>query len=231
MKEKLSNTDELLALELLKIVKTDVKASRVLYGNRLYAQSYFYFQQATEKATKALSLLLKMSTAKQTFNIRHDIFKLHKASFLQAKEDKQKALALAEALPFFATSGIIETEKIKEQLEKSEQSLLLLDNMKELDLIKIPAKDINLFLENIQSLELKRLRMPDDLEKRIDGLFIPFIDKMELHESKAAKYIANELRNALESKEFGDFIREHFADVIKSFVHVAYAHAVLYFSG
>ena len=43
--------------------------------------------------------------------------------------------------------------------------------------------------------------------------------------------MAKEMKRALASQEFGDFIREHFADVIKSFVHIIYAQTVLYFSG
>lgn len=225
------NKNELLAIELLKVAKSDVKASEVLYENRLFSQSYFYFQQATEKATKALVLFLEMSNAKETFNVRHDVFKLHKANFLKAIEEKQKALDLVIALPFFETSGMIETKKIKEQLDNSAESINLFDKMREFDLINIPANDIILFLNNIESLQLKSLRMPADLEKRIDDLFMPFINKMELHDSKAARYMANEMKAALISKEFGDFIREHFADVIKSFVHIMYAQAVLYFSG
>lgn len=223
--------NKLLAKELLKVAKTDIKASRVLYKSRLYAQSYFYFQQATEKATKAVALSLEMSTAKDTFNMRHDVFKLHRKNIVNARKQNQLTVDLAKALPFLETSGLVEKKKIQKQIQSSEQSITFFENMKDYDLTNIPARDINLFLKNIEGLELKRTKIPEDLESKIDGLFMSFIEKMELHESKAAQYMAREMRAALKSEEFGQFIREHFADVIKTAIHFLYAHAVLYFSG
>lgn len=226
-----NNINGTLAAELLKTAKTDIKASKILYKNRLYAQSYFYFQQATEKATKAVALSLDMSTAKGVFKMGHDIFKLHRKNILTAKRDKQLAVDLTKALPFMETSGLIEAKKLQEQIKSTDESIVFFDNMKEYDLINISARDINHFLKNIEALELKTAKIPEDLESKIDGLFIPFIEKLEQHESKTAQYMGREMRAALKSDEFGQFIREHFADVIKSFVHILYAHTVLYFSG
>lgn len=222
---------DLLAAELLKVAKTDIKASKTLYKSRLYAQSYFYFQQATEKATKAVALSLDMSTAKDTFNMRHNIFKLHRKNILDAKRQNQLAVDVAKALPFMETSGLIETKKLQVQIKSTEQSRVFFDNMKDYDLVNIPARDINHFLKSIEALELKRAKIPADLESKIEGVFMPFIEKLEQHRSKAAQYMAREMRAALKSDEFGRFIREHFADVIKTTIHFLYAHAVLCFSG
>lgn len=229
--EQSNKHNELLAIELLKVAKSDVAASEILYENRLFSQSYFYFQQATEKATKALILFLEMSSAKETFNVRHNIFKLHKTHFFKAKEENEKALNIVKTLPFFETSGLIKSKEIKEQLNNSEELLSFFDSMKEFDLINIPTKDIHLFLEKIKSLDLKRNRIPADLEKWIEIFFMPFISEMESHDSILAKYMAKEMKAAFESEEIGDLIRGHFADVIESFVHIMYSYAVLYFSG
>lgn len=226
-----NNINVTLAAELLKVAKADIKASKVLYENRLYAQSYFYFQQATEKATKAVALSLEMSTAKDSFNMRHNIFKLHRKNILDAKRNNQLTVDLAKALPFMETSGLIETEKLQKQIKSTDESLAFFDSMKQYDLINIPAGDITHFLKNIETLELKRTKIPEDLESKINGLFMPFIEKLEQHESKAAQYMGREMRDALKREEFGQFIREHFADIIKSFVHILYAHTVLYFAG
>lgn len=223
--------NEELAYQLLKIAKTDLKASKVLYINNIHAQSYFYFQQATEKTTKAVALLLNMSTAKDTFNMRHDVFKLHQKNIKDGKRQNELAVDLARALPFLETSGFLEINKIEKQIMASEESMRLFENLRNYDLINIPAKEINQFLENIESLEIKRAKLPSDLENKIEGLFMPFIEKMELNESKAAQYMAKELRDAIRSEEFGQFIREHFADVIKTTIHFLYAYSVLYFSG
>jgi len=49
-----------LALSLAKIGRADLKASKLLYGKKLYPQSIFYLQQSVEKSVKATGLLLSL---------------------------------------------------------------------------------------------------------------------------------------------------------------------------
>jgi len=47
-----------LALSFAKIGRADLRASKLLYGKKLYSQSIFYLQQSVEKSVKATGLLL-----------------------------------------------------------------------------------------------------------------------------------------------------------------------------
>ena len=49
-----------LALSLARIGKADLRASKLLYGKKLYPQSIFYLQQSVEKSVKATGLLLRL---------------------------------------------------------------------------------------------------------------------------------------------------------------------------
>jgi len=49
-----------LALSLARIGKTDLRASKLLYGKKLYPQSIFYLQQSVDKSVKATGLLLSL---------------------------------------------------------------------------------------------------------------------------------------------------------------------------
>ncbi len=69
------------------IAKSDVKSSQILLENQCYSQSYFYFQQASEKANKAnwmFNGLLKESELK---NVGHDQFKPLRKNLITQKEN------------------------------------------------------------------------------------------------------------------------------------------------
>lgn len=49
-----------LALSFAKIGRSDLRASKLLYGKKIYPQSVFYLQQSVEKSVKATGLLLRL---------------------------------------------------------------------------------------------------------------------------------------------------------------------------
>lgn len=225
------DTPDALIRELLKIAKSDVKASETLYRASLYSQSYFYFQQATEKATKALSLYLEFSKPEDIFKVRHDIFKIHKKTFKQTQEQHHQVLNMAQIFPFFETAGLVDSKRIKQQLEDSQKIVSVFDRMKELDLIKIPTRDIKKFLKKIESLQLRITITSAEISKKIGSVFYPIIEKLEKENSNIALYFAELIKVGLKDEEFTGFMREHFQDVLASLSQIIYAHSVLYFSG
>ena len=63
-----------LALTFAKIGRADLRASKLLYGKKLYPQSVFYLQQSVEKSVKATGLLLGLvnpSTEDLTREVGH----------------------------------------------------------------------------------------------------------------------------------------------------------------
>lgn len=153
--------------ELLEIAKKDIEASSLLYKQKLYAQSYFYFQQATEKATKAYFLFLDLIDGKKVFDVRHDLFKLHRKILIESQQNNTNALMLLDVFPFFQISGSFEKRTIKDHIKSAQEGMSFFDSLKQIDLINIPAKDIQLFLINTESLKIKKLKMPVDFEEKV----------------------------------------------------------------
>ena len=66
------------------IAQYDLEASKVLYRNRLYMESLFYFQQAVEKIVKSLGLVLnKISENDLRQGIGHNPIKIYDKIFQQ----------------------------------------------------------------------------------------------------------------------------------------------------
>lgn len=221
---------ELFAKELFKIARSDIKASKILYANRLYPQSFFYFQQATEKATKAYYLLSDFIDEKRSFDIRHNLFKLHRKILVDVELNTNSALNLLNDFPFFEIPESFEKEKIKEQLKSIQQGISAVDGLNQIDLINIPAKDIRLFLSHIESLKVKGIKTPAELGKKVDAFFESFIASIQKYDSKEAIYVAMVLKEILTSTEWKEFIRNHFTELIKISVDSMYAFSTLYFA-
>ncbi|RZN13782.1 MAG: HEPN domain-containing protein [Methanosarcinales archaeon] len=75
-----------LAEELLKIAKKDLKATKILYENKLYAQAIFYFEQSVEKANKVLALTLNNYSEKDMIKFSHDVTRIYKNWTIELKK-------------------------------------------------------------------------------------------------------------------------------------------------
>ncbi|NMG83553.1 MAG: HEPN domain-containing protein [Methanosarcinales archaeon] len=74
-----------LAEEYLKIAKKDLKATKILYENKLYAQALFYFEQSVEKANKVLALTSNKYSEKDMINFNHDVTRIYKDNIIEQK--------------------------------------------------------------------------------------------------------------------------------------------------
>ena len=102
---------DLLAGGATKSYKTDIKAQK-LYTKAGYMLSHTFIFSRLRESDKSCCTWLDMSTAKDTFNMRHNIFKLHRKTF-DAKRQNQLGCWWAKALPFMETSGLIETKNFR----------------------------------------------------------------------------------------------------------------------
>ena len=69
--------------DLIKIAETDIRASKILYDNKLYTQALFYFQQSVEKVSKYIGLQMACISESLLKNISHDPTKLFAKMFSQ----------------------------------------------------------------------------------------------------------------------------------------------------
>jgi HEPN domain-containing protein len=83
-------------LILLEIAKTDLRAAKCLFNEKLYPQSIFHVQQAIEKATKSLGIYSRIITESEAAkNIGHKAWKVYKKTFYK---EKKKMIELKEFL-------------------------------------------------------------------------------------------------------------------------------------
>lgn len=91
MKKKKATLSE----ELVRLSKTDLKASKLLYKHKYYSQSVFYFQQSVEKFNKSIGLEFKLICSEDLCKkIGHFPIKLYK----QGLEDKRDSFDKIEKL-------------------------------------------------------------------------------------------------------------------------------------
>ncbi|HJH28225.1 MAG TPA: HEPN domain-containing protein [Methanosarcinaceae archaeon] len=74
-----------LAEEYLKIAKKDLKATKILYENKLYAQAIFYFAQSVEKANKGFALTSNKYSEKDMLSVNHDVTRIYKDNIIELK--------------------------------------------------------------------------------------------------------------------------------------------------
>lgn len=80
----------------LNLTKDDLKSSKLLYKENQYRTSYFFFQQAVEKANKAYGLHSGLIGENDLQKISHDQFKIHKKDLINQEEEYKKFLLLFE---------------------------------------------------------------------------------------------------------------------------------------
>lgn len=207
--------------ELLDIAKSDLKASRVLYENRLYPQAVFYFQQSVEKANKSLALVTKLVTEKELYrNIGHQAIKIHEKAI---KRQKDKYEQFNDHLTLFSELReleIFEGFNVKREIRQFDLFLSYIDEIRHDNnkLIHMSSWDIRRFLKEMKNTKkdiekemqnISKFRMNDKSRKKMRQNF------SELY-NVALKYnpiYAEELKNdfeKLDSKELESYIKNYY---------------------
>ena len=83
----------------LNIALNDLESAILLHRNGKYRNSYFLFQQASEKANKAAVLFSSDFTEKEIEETSHDQFKIPRKIMVQKEEKMKSAIELLESYP------------------------------------------------------------------------------------------------------------------------------------
>jgi len=197
-----------LALSFARIGRADLKASKLLYGKKLYPQSIFYLQQSVEKSVKATGLLLSLVRPNKedlTREVGHaTIFGIlirrgervtqlrRNLGILAASEPRKegKEIYLKLGIPLtIPDSEVMEAKLVSEQAAKSEVEKLR--NLKPDDLWRITLK-----LDPKTPLTAAILKLLDDAEAqwgpldRFQRLFGTKLSSL-MSDPKTVRYIIN----------------------------------------
>ena len=67
--------------------KSDLNSSKILHENGHYRNSYFLFQQTTEKANKAFALISEILTETELKTIQHDQTKIYRKAIVKQEKN------------------------------------------------------------------------------------------------------------------------------------------------
>lgn len=140
-----------IAEEFLKIAKKDLKATKILYKNRLYSQALFYFAQSVEKANKGFALTSNKYSEKDMLNFKHDATRIYKDNIIEQKRNYENLIWKLNQLPEFKNTEFVKNldiESIIKEYEKSLRKLAEIQNGKN-DLIYISRREIRKILKEI----------------------------------------------------------------------------------
>jgi HEPN domain-containing protein len=143
-----------MSMELLKIAKEDLQASKVLYENGLYPQAIFYFQQSVEKANKAFALITKQVKENELLKeVGHDTINIYDKSTKHLKKECEQIKENLNILPELKAAKIFKGFNIDKNLRQFEIYSSQIKKIKEgkKELIYIPSRDIRHFLKEIES--------------------------------------------------------------------------------
>lgn len=187
---------------LLNVALTDIKASHALYDLKHYSQSFFLFQQATEKTYKAFGLIGNIITDKDFKKINHLPLKIYKNILDKDFENAAKTIQLLELIPelkkheVFADGGF---ENYYEQLKKEQQ---LIDRLWKTDLKKLTTDDHNTILDQLAEIDQTKFELPDNHNEIFQRGIESTIGLFQTLSPASAEEMRNELKKGNTQAEF-----------------------------
>jgi HEPN domain-containing protein len=98
----------------------DLKVSQILYENKKYSNSFYHFQQASEKGLKAYAFMCKTYTSeKEAYNTGHYTLKV----FIDSAKKRQKEIALLKDHELEKIIGSENLDEYSKNLESTSNSL------------------------------------------------------------------------------------------------------------
>jgi len=198
---------------------SDLKSSKLLYENRHFRTSYFFFQQATEKANKALALLGGLLSENELKdNIKHDQLKIYRKTVVKQENQIKSFINVLKLNPEHENNEIIP----KSRIENFQQSLLhtvsLIDSFRNYDLTNISTTDLNLILEELRMLKNLKIDLSLNFEILFKQKFLEIADWIGHFKTPQALKTKMELiemiNNQEQSEKFYNIITNEFVPLI-----------------
>lgn len=213
----------------MEIAKSDIKASKVLYKNKCYSQSYFYFQQATEKANKANWMFNGLLNESELKSISHDQFKPLRKNLITERENIDYLNSLETKISIISENPLFNYVDIDEHKNNLIQGVKFIDSLKNKNLFDFDQSELNELLQTLNELKVVKPEFPSDFSTILKTILKQQIIWLKKFDSKDANEGANELLKILSNeKDYNDLI-ELAKDFIETFIILTYTSYVLFF--
>ncbi len=196
----------------LEIALSDLKSASLLYDNEHYRTSYFFFQQASEKANKALALLNGKLSKKEFDDIKHDQLKIYKKTIVKQENEIKKFIEIINPLPKVLNHEILSKSNITEYSQSLKDSTSFIDSLKNYDLVNIAISDLVYLLAQLKEIKETKINVPNDYEKIFETKMLGITDwigNLKTHEAINVKEdLLNFIVNKEQTKQFYDIIKK-----------------------
>lgn len=191
----------------INIAKSDIKSSKILYEKGLYSQSYFYFQQASEKANKAYWLYDGILDESQLIKIGHNQFKPLRKNIVSEKNKIDYLRDFQSTTNLLFDNSLFTKNDIDEYENHLNKTLKFIDGFKRVNSIDFEEEQLSEMLEILKDLKKLKPKIPQNfsnlIKQRIKDL-IAFIEKID---TEIANEQVDEFYKLLNNKnEFDNYI-------------------------
>jgi HEPN domain-containing protein len=217
-----------LAASLLKIAVKDIEVSELLHSQKHYSQSYFYFQQAAEKANKAFGLICEIITEEECLKINHDSLKIYRRSLDTQKNNIDKHLKSLSRFPHLEPDPSITKGNTKKYHKTLSSQISFIDSLKNINLTDISTSDLNYLLDSLWDIYEYKFSVPSNFDEKINETFnsiIEWTDTFPTIEAKQEKIKYQEFYKNTTPQEFRKIMRGY----IKWLMEVTLVGQTLYY--
>ena len=200
----------------------DLEVSRILYENKKYSNSFYHFQQASEKGLKAYAFMVKTYTSeKDAYNTGHYTLKV----FVNSVNERQKEIAILKDYEFDKLIGI---ENLDEYSNNLGIGLNSLPQRKEI--FEYPNEILDEIIKTICELSEYNFELPNGFKEHLIekmDLIFDLINKINPDKAVETRKEFNELlKDEKQLNDFIEFTKQHLNNTMVEYYYVL----ILYYS-
>ena len=146
----------------LNIAAKDLESATLLHQNGNYRNSYFLFQQASEKANKAAALFSGNFTEMEVEEASHNQFKIPRKIMVQNEEKMKAAIGLLKRFPMPKELEPLSNEGFAKHHKSISEAIRRIDRLQNCDLVNFTLEDLDGFLEILTGLRTIEYKFPEN---------------------------------------------------------------------
>ncbi|EDP94728.1 HEPN domain-containing protein [Kordia algicida OT-1] len=208
----------------INIAKSDIKSSKILLENGCYSQSYFYFQQASEKANKAYWLFDGTLDENQLKKIGHNQFKPLRRNIVSEKNKIDYLRDFEEKSGFLLNSPLFKNVDIDKYQDKLNEGLKFIDRFKKRKIFDFREEELVEMLETLEGIKEIKFEMPENISDYLKQILKDQIELLQKFKTENADEQAHNLSNILnDHNKFSECLKlvKEFLDGIGILLYVS----------
>ncbi|EDP96526.1 HEPN domain-containing protein [Kordia algicida OT-1] len=203
----------------INIAKSDIESSKILLENGFYSQSYFHFQQASEKANKAYWLFDGSLQENQLKKISHNQFKPLRKNIVSEKNKIDFLKDFEHKTNMLFNSSLLDKKNIEEYENNLNKALKFIDGFKKTNSFEFEEDQLTQMLEVLEQFREIKIEIPHnfpDLVKQNLKDQIVFLKKFRTENAnKQADILIDTLNDKDKFNDYQDSVTNLNRKVIK----------------